>query len=1614
MEQRVQGNIDLHNRPTLHNADGSISTVRSMSIGTDDGEVLIPTVGPNGEDLNEDQAISLYERTRQHLGIFDTSGEATAYAEQLHRDQEREYVDPFAEQPVDPFAGPNQPGAETPNVNPDRVRRTAQLASLANLDPESSAGQIFQALDDKAAVYEEQISRYGEDVVRNEAAMRDQDNRLEGLGNLLQDELQGPEVREGAAAAYNYIAGQDATDARNYALERQAVENLQNLAASGDVTQARVIMQNVENGDALDVVRDYTAKQMILQNMLEQAQITAEDQPWFRDLADFALAAVPLNAASRTGNVDVDKSVTHWYDSFFSGQRFRRESEALWDMPIEEFSQFVSGDFIKNLRENSTLLGYTNNTEAMELIRGLVDTTPSATETNAWNLLDVASIPGVESVAKGVGKAAFSMSSSMIRNGARNELAQATAKNALDIITTGAERTMLSPEEVTGNLAVGAVNPNPNVGVGVATQAGEAMARGAALLQSRMEMVAQGRLTQAELEHARDVIVQRFERQYDREIKDVNIDDSNELTNGSRTYRIIFTMGKKSGGGFANETMAERYLNSVGMPGRAVQDESGAWFAQVVKDMSETGFYTELLNVQTPSPARFVLNARNVGDIDLQNAGQVAGNLRNRILGAIVEPYQKKFQTLSRNERDSLAQVIQAGETNAHWFTPDEFDTMYQRSYSRRPTGKEIEAYQAARDINDIEFALRNDDIYKQKVIKGFQTITFDTQGITVRGNAIVDRELKEIPKGRIYDITSDQHYAAGLRHEMTQKTWDRLRGQGYIVVTSEAPVRMADGTRIKTFLMKSKDAVVENLERQQVQYRPGGHRMYRGKYFVKQTVKGVQPDTMREFLDNPNTYIAAETRGEAKFWSDRMEAARQAYKNGDDLSVIDEILGGHAGLPDAKAFVKGMEDGTFGKDTKFDTYFDREMPDEYLSDGAQVEFLDEDDFGFNGFLRTNGRMYTGRKGEQLVDYAGEKAPLLDPYETINRSLQNIASLSSFGDYKIQSVERWMKTFGKLIDRRDMPEGMTDMRLFMEAPLTKGGNEARERLRSAALAQRQIIKRTLGWKTENDLRAEAYTRRLGDWVAGDRVDGLLPNARKALVSWTQDTNPISALRGFAFDLKLGMFNIGQLPLQLSTAVAATALSPKRGMQGWAMIAPMRFALGGRSLTKEALENRLDEMVSRGVHNIGGFKTGREFKDFAKSAINSGFFDLGGTHGLMDHYGPHAALDGFNSGVSKVREAGRFFFFEAERWNRIVSWRIAWDEALEGGAKVGSPEFNKLLAGRAEDYSFSMSRESQAWWQKGLLSIPTQFWAYNARMMEAMTVGNFTWAQKRRLMLSQTLLYGSAGLPITGAVSQLLKNGSGETPQLDAEDPFEKLLATADRGLIDQAVLSFTGADVSVGGRIGSGDWAVDTVRNIFGLSQYGEVSAADVLGGATFSIMGKVGTDILKPVVEYVTAESGDETNPMTRDSLLRLASNISTVGNITKALMVYNYGIYRTNTGTTSITDLPSQTAFAVALGIAPAEMEEITTMMSHFKDKSKQVDEAAKIINNYRTDLLNRPDQQATLQEDINAFVRLLPPDVRMRALQRASETVDPSLYASLTERLEREKAQEDGFAN
>lgn len=85
-QQIVPGNIDLATRPRVKNADGSISTVRSISVNVDGKEVLIPTV-VGDRVVSNDEAIREYKRTGKHLGIFADVASANQAAQSIHESE---------------------------------------------------------------------------------------------------------------------------------------------------------------------------------------------------------------------------------------------------------------------------------------------------------------------------------------------------------------------------------------------------------------------------------------------------------------------------------------------------------------------------------------------------------------------------------------------------------------------------------------------------------------------------------------------------------------------------------------------------------------------------------------------------------------------------------------------------------------------------------------------------------------------------------------------------------------------------------------------------------------------------------------------------------------------------------------------------------------------------------------------------------------------------------------------------------------------------------------------------------------------------------------------------------------------------------------------------------------------------------------------------------------------------------------------------------------------------------------------------------------------------------------------------------------------------------------
>jgi hypothetical protein len=213
------GNIDLASRPTVQSADGSISTVRSMSFRNEKGqEVLIPTVSDDGKILSEKDAVSAYGKTGRHLGIFDNPDDATAYALSLHNQQAAMYgKDAIGQQVLLPpdVDKAIKAAAWNPSDAPI-LARIAQLESKGDanaINPESGAKGVFQFMPKTAAQYG--LGDPGNVQASAEAAAKLLNDNRKTLRGILGREPSGADLylahQQGASGASALLANPDKT-----------------------------------------------------------------------------------------------------------------------------------------------------------------------------------------------------------------------------------------------------------------------------------------------------------------------------------------------------------------------------------------------------------------------------------------------------------------------------------------------------------------------------------------------------------------------------------------------------------------------------------------------------------------------------------------------------------------------------------------------------------------------------------------------------------------------------------------------------------------------------------------------------------------------------------------------------------------------------------------------------------------------------------------------------------------------------------------------------------------------------------------------------------------------------------------------------------------------------------------------------------------------------------------------------------------------------------------------------------------------------------------------------------------------------------------------------------
>jgi hypothetical protein len=270
---------------------------------------------------------------------------------------------------------------------------------------------------------------------------------------------------------------------------------------------------------------------------------------------------------------------------------------------------------------------------------------------------------------------------------------------------------------------------------------------------------------------------------------------------------------------------------------------------------------------------------------------------------------KRELEDILRVNRDMPSQRY-PGERGEWYNTAAELEQAFVDRHGHLPSADQLKAYDTFRRVSDFDWLTRNLSVYRDKArhgIEQFRLVLKDESGQTSRTSYFEGKELPTFP----WELKGDQdagvwvydgRNASGrffYKFDMTaaeRKEIDRLVSEeGFRIVQTFDPKKHALGDVAKTRLGEPvKDqinfVITNTYERsplswQQVDYRPGGHVIYPGQWYVAspviQTGRGGK---LTYFGDN--NILNVETQAEAKKWADRLDHVRTLLRAGREEDV--------------------------------------------------------------------------------------------------------------------------------------------------------------------------------------------------------------------------------------------------------------------------------------------------------------------------------------------------------------------------------------------------------------------------------------------------------------------------------------------------------------------------------------------------------------------------------------------------------------------------------------------------------------------------------------------------------------------------------------------------------
>ena len=611
------------------------------------------------------------------------------------------------------------------------------------------------------------------------------------------------------------------------------------------------------------------------------------------------------------------------------------------------------------------------------------------------------------------------------------------------------------------------------------------------------------------------------------------------------------------------------------------------------------------------------------------------------------------------------------------------------------------------------------------------------------------------------------------------------------------------------------------------------------------------------------------------------------------------------------------------------------------------------------GKLSTYDELYSrgSRKNSVTYGYGGGSFNQVDPVRAIERDFAKGVNYVAEREYSIKAIEGFLNDAveNKLIKNYDDIKKKPFLQQLKEADLVD--SEAGNKLKT----ERRVILNRL---SESNEFAQAWDRRMSsigefifDKTGFDRIDKM-------------NIRPDVALRSFAFDLKLGLFNPDQYIVQASSALNIMAIAPMDGLKAAASYLPLRIAMINPD------PNVLKALYKRSSAFIG--MTEDQFLESIDYMRRSGRYQV--NQNISEINGTYDVTRGM---INKVREAGRTPFNEGERVQRLMATNVAYREfrkanpVLDVTTDAGFRIMDDFITNRADNLTMNMTRSSAAWWQQGFMSLPTQWLGYQAKLMENIFFSrNLTGVERTRLGLAQVALFGGAGVPLGGyAVNAFVDQG---TEGID-KDAYTVLRY----GLLDYTLSNIINEDTAMSGRLGVGDGIIQVYQDIM------DKNFAEVLGGPSLSIA----TDTASSAMTLVGSIFNSDIS-ISQYDMGKVLRNVSTLDKAAKAYYLMQTGEFIDKKGRALAEGMSAWNALWNTLGTPFQEVElyyDVRQALYSESQMVKGVTDRTRELVRLQNDYVAQDDMASAtgIRDEINSLLAPLTPDQRRSVINLSRES-------------------------